>query len=181
MNTLSVNDIKTVNNYPYGSLKTTATFSLEFNNKKGFRSVFQTVNPKTGVINKPRKGTYSDIMYMTDTDGFINFYSNSFYKLEDFNSLTDFLYTNFSLFTPEQVTYLYGLVIRFLKLEVYALAVYCNVKAEISRPLIDPTLKKAIEAMKSGINVFNDLKLDHVAIEALKDPNYSPFTTIKHE
>lgn len=52
-----------VSSYPYGRLRTKAYFSIEFNPKHGFRSVFQTINPKNGVLNKPSKSTYGFFMY----------------------------------------------------------------------------------------------------------------------
>lgn len=48
----------TVENYPYGRLQCKATFSLEFKEAKGYRTVRQTINPKTGRINNPKKSTY---------------------------------------------------------------------------------------------------------------------------
>lgn len=177
----AVNEIKTVDNYPYGRLKTKATFSLEFSSKKGFRSVFQTINPKTGRINKPKKGVYHEIMYMSDTDGFIKFHAREFYKIEEFNNVTDFLFNNFSLFNEEQRKYLYSKVVSFLKLQMYVYKVYCNVETEKSLEIVKEPMKLAIEGFKNpNNNIFNLIKLDHVKLEALKDPNYNPFTVTSH-
>lgn len=49
-------------NYPYGSLKATAYFSVEYNGNKGARTTFQTINPKTGRLNKPKHSTYSRVI-----------------------------------------------------------------------------------------------------------------------
>ena len=69
------NKIEVVN-YPYGGLKTKAYFSIEFNEKKGFRSIFQTIDPKTDRLNNPKKSTYSFFQYLqvVDRDGnnFVN-------------------------------------------------------------------------------------------------------------
>lgn len=44
-----------VQNYPYGfKLRTTLYDYIEFDAKKGFRHVTQTINPKNGVLNKPK-------------------------------------------------------------------------------------------------------------------------------
>ena len=48
----------TADNWPYGKLRTTATFEIE-QTKRGERAVRTTVNPKTGRINKPKKTTYA--------------------------------------------------------------------------------------------------------------------------
>jgi hypothetical protein len=47
-----------VDSYPYGRLRATAFFSLEFKKGKGFRSVFQTINPKNNRLNAPKYSTY---------------------------------------------------------------------------------------------------------------------------
>lgn len=60
---LPVSKITEVTDYPYGRLRTSAFFSVEFVKNKGFRSVFQTIDPKNGRVNKPKKGTYSPLGY----------------------------------------------------------------------------------------------------------------------
>lgn len=51
-----------VEDYPYGfTLRTKIRFWLEHNGKKGTRFISQTLNPKTGKWNKPKKDTYSSI------------------------------------------------------------------------------------------------------------------------
>jgi hypothetical protein len=176
-----VNETKTVDNYPYGRLKTTAYFSLEFQKNKGFRSVFQTVNPKTGVLNKPKKGVYNDIMFMTDTDGFIKFCSMSFYDIKKLHNITAFLDQNFALFTVDQIRYMYARVITFLKIELHSLKVYCNVDTAQSLPFIDTAMKTAVRGFNDPtINVFNSITVDTDALEKLKDPNYNPFKVTNH-
>ena len=58
-------------NYPYGFReKTTKTDYLEFSPKHGFRHCSQTINPKTGRPNNPKKSTYYDVMVLgTNEDG----------------------------------------------------------------------------------------------------------------
>jgi hypothetical protein len=53
-----------VNSYPYGRLKATAFFGLEFKRGKGFRTTFQTINPKNGKLNAVKNSTYSPIFVM---------------------------------------------------------------------------------------------------------------------
>lgn len=53
-----------VSDYPYGfRLRTTIRYWIETTNH-GQRAVSQTLNPKNGQWNKPKKGTYSDIEVM---------------------------------------------------------------------------------------------------------------------
>ena len=57
-----------VENYPYGfRLRTTIRYWIE-TTKHGERFCSQTVNPKTGRWNKPKKSTYSQIGIMTELD-----------------------------------------------------------------------------------------------------------------
>ena len=58
------NEKITVDSYPYGRLRTTAFFSVEFKRGKGFRQVFQTINPKNGRLNAPKNGTYSNVSFL---------------------------------------------------------------------------------------------------------------------
>lgn len=48
-----------VNDYPYGRLRCEIKFWLESDVKKGVRFCSQTVNPKNGRVNAPRKSTYA--------------------------------------------------------------------------------------------------------------------------
>ena len=48
----------TTNNWPYGSKRTTATFLVE-QTSKGERVSRETINPKNGRANKPKKTTFS--------------------------------------------------------------------------------------------------------------------------
>jgi hypothetical protein len=74
--------------YPYGRLRTRMDFYTEFNftttkkgvnNYKGFRSARQTINPKTGRINKPKFSTYHDFIATTvDDKGHYSFVASDF-------------------------------------------------------------------------------------------------------
>lgn len=48
-----------VDDYPYGRQRTTAKFTIETDKQGRQRAVMQTVNPKTGRENKPKKATYA--------------------------------------------------------------------------------------------------------------------------
>lgn len=98
-------EVVTVPSYPYGSLRCTAFFSLEYNPKKGFREVFQTINPKNERLNAPKKSVYAPciIMYRNE-DGHIKYEYN---RLEggSINIFLDFIQNteNEGVLTPEQV------------------------------------------------------------------------------
>jgi len=54
-----------VDNYPYGyTLRTTIRYWIETNKTGDQRFCSQTKNPKTGIWNKPKKGTYSSVIVM---------------------------------------------------------------------------------------------------------------------
>ena len=105
----STSEKVTVNNYPYGRLQCEATFGVEFDPKKGFRTVFQTVNPKNGTINKPKKSTFVHgilLMYRNETNGHIEFEGKRYYDKEDVNTNAKFLAEHYEKFTLEQIKYL---------------------------------------------------------------------------
>lgn len=54
-----------VDDYPYGRKRTQIRYWIETVPKKGDRFCAQTLNPKTGLWNKPKKSTYMNIMVMT--------------------------------------------------------------------------------------------------------------------
>ena len=56
-------------NWPYGTKRTTATFTIEAN-KRGERVSRVTINPKNGRVNKPKSTTYSPKVRIVDgSDG----------------------------------------------------------------------------------------------------------------
>jgi len=60
---------KVIDNYPWGfKLKTQRRYWIETVAKKGDRFVFQTLDPRTNKWCKPKKSTYSDVMYMVEKD-----------------------------------------------------------------------------------------------------------------
>lgn len=54
-----------VDDYPYGRQRTQIRYWIETVAKRGDRFVSQTLNPKTGRWNKPKKSTYMPVMVMT--------------------------------------------------------------------------------------------------------------------
>lgn len=94
---LNINAIHKVDSYPYGGkLRCKASFSIEFDKKKGFRSIFQTVNPKNGRINAPKKSTYGHLLYnyINPDDGHIKVGHKSLSGYEEINKTLDFIDDN---------------------------------------------------------------------------------------
>lgn len=74
----------TIDDYPYGfRLRTKIRYWIE-TTKVGDRFVSQTLNPKTGQWNKPKKSTYSDIMVLIgDYQGHVSYLAASINDTQD--------------------------------------------------------------------------------------------------
>jgi hypothetical protein len=170
-----------VNNYPYGYKRTTAFFSIEFKEGKGFRSVFQTTDPKTGKLNNPKKGTYHPVLVMQkDEKDFVSYVSYDFNGSEEFNEGCKFMYENYELFTKEQIKDICAYCFNILKANTKAMVIYGGSKFEDIAPLITMAGNRAIDGFKSGENVFSDMLLDVEALENTKPKNYNPFRSVEY-
>lgn len=179
MNYLSTSEVATIEDYPYGRLKCTMTKTVEFANKKGFRVVSQTTNPKTGRLNAPKKSNYYDLYVLTNTDGFIDSCAFSFNGAERIQKAIDFLRSNFELFTPEQMTYIYGSLFTYLKVDMKARVIYSGAKFDDLKPLFEVAINNILDGYKSNglINTFGNITLDLEAIESKSVKDYNPFIT----
>jgi hypothetical protein len=175
MTTLIVNKLQTVDSYPYGRLRAEARFSIEFNPKKGFRSVFQTINPKNGRVNKPKLGTYSDIMYMEIVDGHVSF--NSFYLSgrEKLNKAFKFLFVNFDLYTKEQIESISISLLASTKIDMQGTVVYGGAKLEDIKEFYKNPIETLVKIVKTGENLFNSIEFNCEAIDATKPADFNPF------
>ena len=167
----------TVDSYPYGSLRTTAYFSIEFKSGKGFRGVFQTVNPITSILNKEKKGTYSPVMlqYIDTETNHVERKSFDFYGIDGINKDCMFMYEHFDLFTTEQIKDIFAYVAMKIKAEIQATVVYCGADFEALKPFFTEALKNALHGFKTGENIFNTIQLDAEGIKATHKPNFNPF------
>lgn len=166
-----------VDSYPYGRLKTTAFFGLEFKAGKGFRTTFQTINPKTGKLNAVKVSTYSPIvvMYEDTATNHIKYKSFDLYGEEGINEASIFLRDNYNLFTPEQIKDICGSIFVRLKAGAKAMVVYCGADFEKIKPIIQPAINAVIEGIKTGANVFDSVSIDIDALNSCKVPDYKPF------
>ena len=184
MKVFKIDESKTVDNYPYGRLQCEATFSLEFKPGKGYRKVFQTVNPKTGRINNPRKSTYNQSgatrMVFDETTGRIRYKSVSFYHIEKLNDSLEFISKHFDTYTKEEIKEIYMNLIVFLKTEVQAKVVYCGAEPKEVIKVIDPAMKIAISGLKSLDNRFLDISIDIEALNKTKVEGYEPFKVVSY-
>lgn len=169
-------------NYPYGyRLKTTKTDWLEFTPKKGFRHVSQTVNPKTGRLNAPKKSIYNPIMLLAkDEHGNIINRSISLNGYESWQKNLPFLAEKFTFFAPEQVEYIYRTFLLMTRLQVHSKIVYCGVQPSDILPLLEGAIKLTSKALKSKgtENYFAEINssLDYAKIAACEVKDFNPFS-----
>lgn len=175
---ITVNDKLEAKDYPYGYKKTSAFFSIEFKKGKGFRSIFQTLNPKTGRLNAEKKGTYNDIMYLKETDGFIQAHSINMNGFDRLNAGFEFMYNNFGLFTEEQVKSIASTMLVLTAVSAKASCIYAGIDFDKLKPLIDGQTDVIKSIIKTGENNFGAIKFDFEAIEKLKPENYQPFKVV---
>lgn len=173
-------------NYPYGFRdKTTKTDYLEFSTKHGFRHCSQTINPKTGRPNNPKKSTYYDVMVLaTDENGHCKSFVSDFNGEKAMQRSFDFLAQpeNFALFTPQQIEYFYMQTLMMSKVSAKAQMMYCGSDWEDLKPYFETPIKEIVSAIKTKgtENRFNKFVFDWVAIDNLKIPNYNPFVVTNH-
>lgn len=172
---------KEVQNYPYGySLRTTLFDYVEFSPKKGFRHCTQTINPKTGRTNAPKKSTYSPFMIRwINSEGHIKVYANDFNSFEAILGGSVLIAKIQHLLSEQEWQFLVCHFIAMMKVSCKAQVVYCNADWEQLKPLIDEPLKTLLSGLKGNKNAFKEFNLDLEKIEALKDPDFKPFQVKK--
>lgn len=177
----SSDSILTTDSYPYGRLRCTATFSVEFT-KNGFRSVFQTVNPKDGRINNPKKSTYYPVILpMTLENGHIEYCGYcDFNGSESINVGCQFMNDFFELFTLEQIKHIGATLTTMLKVNSKAQVIYCGTDWETLKPYVTEQFKNAVKIFTSGENLFLACILDVAAIDALKVEGFQPFKVVEY-
>lgn len=182
-NYIKTAEIIKVENYPYSfNLKTTLFDSIDFDLKKGYRHSKQTINPKTGKANKPKKSTYDPLLVrFYDENGHIKCINFHFNGDKEINEGAKFLAENFNLFTPVEISYLYNFIYKMAVIDYQATIIYGGSKSEDLKPLYTEFLTICKEATKTGANVFNLLQLDTEAIDKTKPNNFNPFVIKQYE
>ena len=164
---LSVGKIHEVEGYPYGRLRTKAYFSVEFKQGSGFRHVFQTVNPKNGKLNNPKKSTYCTICWneANPENGHIETKSKNVYGYKEINEISRFVAENWSNLelTKGMVADLCGWLMASIR---------GNLRYERNwerlKPLFEPTIHLLVQGVKTGENIFSQISLNLEEIDAVK-------------
>lgn len=171
-----------VDGYPYGRLRTTVWYWVEFKKGFGFRSMFQSKDPKTGRINKPKAGTYYPAMVMKkDSEtGHVRSHTVGFNGDEEMTAGLAFMAEHFDLFTTEQIHDIFATVVTMHRVSMKANVVYCGVTdTDALIAVFDPAVKAALHGFRTGENVFAQCLPDYAAVKALTNPDYNPFT-VRH-
>jgi hypothetical protein len=168
-------------NYPYGfKLKTTKTDWIEFNPKKGFRHVSQTVNPKTGRPNNPKKSTYYTVGILgLDENQHTKFWACGFNGEKEMQISYKHLAENFDKYTGLEMHFLYMEAFTYLKVHTKAMVIYSGADFEQIKPLIDKAVKMLVQAInaKGSVNLWNEIlnSIDFEAIDKTRQPDFKPF------
>lgn len=154
-NFIKTNEKVEVKNYPYGfKLRTTLYDSIEFNTKKGYRHITQTINPKTGKPNAEKKSTYALLkVRFYDENGHIKTASFSFNGGKELNEGIAFLSKNFELFEPKEVKYLYKEILMMMQVHFKASVIYGGVDIEQLKPFFTDKIELIIKNIKADENI----------------------------
>lgn len=171
----------TSDSYPYGRLRTTAFFSVEYN-KKGARTVFQTICPKSGRLNKPKNSTYYEVVLPCEESnghydycGYLNFNGT-----DDINRGLVFMADFYELFTIEQIKHIAVTILAYAKANVVSYVQYSGSSFDDIKPLVEKQTETLVKIANGGENLFLDCLVDVEAMEATKQPDYQPFKITSH-
>lgn len=175
-----------VKDYPYGfSLRTTLFDTIEFNPKKGYRHVTQTINPKNNRLNNPKKSTYYNFL--------IRFYDEKNHikttTIADFNQgvkginkMAQWVYENFDLLSSEEIQYLYMNMLVYSRVSMQASVTYSGAKFEDLKPFFTDNIKVINEGIssKGTVNVFDKILFDAEGIEFVCVKDFNPFKVVSY-
>lgn len=168
----------TSENYPYGRLRTTAHFSVEYSKTKGYRTTFQTVNPKNGRLNAIKKSTYSLglILPVVEENGHISYiYSGSINGTEEINKALYFCADFSDILTEETKKAEAATILSMMIVNMKAQVIYAGANIEELKPLYTQQIENIKQIMKGAHYNFENSLLNFDKIEAVKNPNYNPF------
>ena len=174
------NETIEVTDYPYGYKRTSAFFGVEFHPKKGFRSTFQTINPKNGRVNKIKYGVYYPYMFQfRDVNGHIKTHVENFNGSKELQKGVENFKENFDLFTTEQKIFIYGYLLTMSRQTIGGMIQWSGSKFEDLKPFFETFISSCVKGMKDSSYQFDGMTLDVEGIEKTTDPNYNPFRTTK--
>lgn len=162
-----LNGKQSVDNYPYGRLQCTRTIEVEYNKKRGYRIVTQTINPKTGRLNAPKKSTYSQyiVLFQQEETGHSKGLSFSLNGDESIDLFIKFLknHSDQLEFTTEQSQDLFIQIISSIKVGAEWISFRIAPEGEpytVRTYLEDTKLKEVIALYGKKANIKEILNLD---------------------
>jgi hypothetical protein len=168
-----------IKDYPYGfRLRTTLYDTIEFAPKKGYRHCTQTIDPRNGRLNAPKKSTYAPLLvrYYNEDNHIKTIGFDFTYSTKDRNKGCKFISENFDLFKPEEIKYFYGQILSGLIIEWKSMIVYCGADSDKVKEVLKPYIDIAKKGLSDGLNHFENICIDESVIDALKDPTFNPFS-----
>lgn len=168
-------------NYPYGRERSTAFFSVEMN-KKGCRTVTQTINPKTGRLNNPKNSTYYPVILPIELEnnffdfcGYLDFngtdhINSGIYFMDDFKDC----------FNPQQLKDIALYIIAMTKVNAKAQVIYCGTQWDDLKQYYVVPLQNLVKIAHGENTDFLSCLLDFDSIEALKVPDFQPFKSVQY-
>lgn len=153
---LPVTETAVAENYPYSGMRTKMFFSVQFHSKRGFRGVTQSLNPKTGVMNKPHPGTYADLMWIEkDEKDHYEFNSGRINGFNSIDNMCKFISNNFDklCITEDMVKFICKKMIMSMKISI---AFDSQDKGQLLESL-KPTIDKLVIGAFKGENIFGDV------------------------
>ena len=171
----------TSENYPYGRLRATAFFSVEYN-KKGSRTVFQTICPRTGRLNKPKNSTYYKVILpCEESNGHYDYCGYlDFSGTDGINTGLVFMADFYELFTVEQIKDIAITILAYAKANVVSYVQYGGSSFDAIKPLVDKQAETLVKIANGGENLFLDCLIDKKAMDSTKQEDYQPFKITSH-
>lgn len=165
---LPIREKQSTDNYPYGRLRTTAYFSIEFVPGKGFRYVFQTVNPKNGRLNAEKKSTYSHFMYLVrnNDNGHYEPHGFGIGGFEDVNKIARWMNVKLEAvgLTEEMIKDICCTMFTSMRISCR----WVDAPSDKVIAIVDGAVKAALRGFKTGQCNWQDIYVDVDAIEKLK-------------
>ena len=166
-----------VKDYPYGYNQRTTLFDeIEFNPKKGYRTVKTTLNPKTGRLNAPKKSTYYPLLTRYfDENRHVKLIHLVFNGRKEINKACEFLASNFDNFEEKEIEYFYLTLTLYIKVDIKANVMYAGCKFDDIKDFYTPALETAVKGAKTKENLFSDIFINDDKIEAVTPKDFNPF------
>lgn len=159
---------QTTNDYPYGGMRCTMTFHIEFKANKGYRYVSQSINPKTNRLNNPKASTYNHFMYMVkDSNGHFHSMGFNIRGIRDVEKFINLLTSNDFSFTEQESQYLWSVIISCIRVSLH----YMKKKEDVTNDQVIESIafKSMVKAFgaKADINTIKDLNINFESFYSL--------------